>query len=139
MKKVTFIYVLLFIIALAATANAQISVVVSSSSSQTANEAQIKEIFSGTSLNWPDGSKTAVVEQAKTDTGKTFYSKFIKKFPTQVQKKWMKLVLSGQANAPVKCADDSAVKLAVAKDKNTIGYIKTSALDGTVKEIHKIQ
>ncbi|MFC1553599.1 hypothetical protein ACFL7D_03095 [candidate division KSB1 bacterium] len=134
----TFLTMAFIIIANLSSAFAQISVVVSSSSSNTATAAQLKEMFSGSRLTWKDGTKIQIAHQPDSDTGKQFYDKFIGKTANTVLKKWTKLSLSGQANAPVKCVNDDDVKKAVAKGKNIVGFIKTSSLDGTVKEIHKI-
>lgn len=120
-------------------AGAQISVVISSSSSQSASKEELKEVFAGAKLTWSNGSKIQVVDQPETDMGKKFYEGFVGKSVNQVRTQWTKLVLSGQAGAPAKCADDAAVKKAVADNPNAVGYISSSALDGTVKEIQRIQ
>jgi len=117
---------------------AQISIVVGKSSTQKAEMNDLKQVFSGTKVTWSNGSKVQVADQAETEAGKKFYDKFIGKTATQVRTQWMKLVLSGQASAPVKCGDDAAVKKVVADNPNAVGYISTAALDGTVKEIGRI-
>ena len=124
---------------LAASADAQISVVVASSSSQKATKDELKEIFAGAKLTWSNGNKVQVADQPETEAGKKFYDDFVGKSVVQVRTQWTKLVLSGQASAPTKCADNDAVKKAVAGNPNAVGFISTSALDGTVKEISRVE
>lgn len=120
-------------------ARAQVSVIVSSSSPNAVSKEEAKSIFSGVTAAWPSGAKIQVIDQAETETGKTFYDKFVGKAASQVRLQWTKLVLSGQAAAPKKVNDDESVKKAVASDPNSIGFIKSSALDGSVKEIARVQ
>jgi ABC-type phosphate transport system substrate-binding protein len=119
--------------------SAQISIIVAKSSSQKATKEEAKDIFAGAAVTWGNGTKIQVCDQSDSDVGKTFYASFIGKSANQVRLQWTKLVLSGQAMAPKKMADDAAIRKAVADDPNAIGYIQSSAVDGTVKELARIQ
>ena len=121
------------------TAYAQISVVVGSSSSLNATEAQVKDFFSGAKVNWSDGTKVQVVDQPNSPLSELFYQALIGRSPAQVRVQWTKLVLSGQATAPVKGANDDEVKKTVSSTDGAIGFIATSALDGTVKELIRLE
>jgi ABC-type phosphate transport system substrate-binding protein len=127
------------VIIAAGTAQAQISIIVAKGSAQKASRDEAKDIFAGVTTNWPSGSKIQVIDQSDTEVGKTFYDTFIGKSAGAVRLQWTKLVLSGQAVAPKKAASDEAVRKAVAEDPNAIGYVQSSALDGSVKEIARIQ
>jgi hypothetical protein len=122
-----------------AESHAQISIVVSKGATHNPSQDDVKAFFAAVKYTWSDGSKVEVVDQPETDLAGTFYTKLLGKSITQVRKEWTKLILSGQATAPVKCGDDEAVKRAVANSKNAIGYIATASLDGTVREIGKIE
>lgn len=135
-----FLFISLIAILFASTtAYSQISVVVGKNSSNTADKATIKKMFLGEKLNWPSGGKVVIADQGNTTVGASFYEKFLGSSLNTVRSVWTKLVLSGQASAPVKCSDDDAVKAAVAKDANAVGYIKSSEVDGSVKELFKIE
>ena len=121
-----------------ANAQAQISVVVSKSSTHNPSEGEVKSYFSGVKFNWEDGSKVQIVEQPDTEAATAFYGKFLGKSVAMVRREWTKLILSGQASAPTKCANDDAVKKAVSANSNAIGFISSASIDGTVKEIIKI-
>jgi len=123
----------------AAPASAQHSIIVNKASAQKASKDEARDMFAGAKLTWSDGAKVQVVDQAESEAGKAFYEKVIGKSVNQVRMQWTKLLLSGQAMAPKKCVDDAAVKKAVAEGPNTIGYISTSALDETVKELLRIE
>lgn len=119
-------------------ARAQLSVVVSNSSTHTADSNVLKQIFTGLKLNWPGGERIGVVTQSDNATEKAFYENFIGKSLSQTRNDWSRLVLTGQASAPKRCAGDEAVKKAVVENADAIGFISTSSLDGSVKEIYRV-
>lgn len=49
-----------------------------------------------------------------------------------------RLARSGQGLAPKKGASDDDVKELVRKTPGAIGFVRTSAVDGTVTELHKV-
>ena len=124
---------------LCAVSQAQISVVVAKSAAHAPSMDDIKAYFSAVKFTWSDGAKVEVVDQPESALAESFYSKLVGKSLSQIRKDWTKLILSGQAAAPTKCAGDDEVKKAVAGSPNAIGFIATSALDGTVKEVGKIE
>jgi ABC-type phosphate transport system substrate-binding protein len=119
-------------------AQGQISVIVAKSSPQRATEAELKEIFAGVKLTWSNGDKIQVVDQPETEAGRKFYQEFVGKSAIEVRSQWIKLVLSGESNAPIKCVDDDATKKAVSTNPNAIGFVLPQALDGSVREIMRI-
>lgn len=139
-KIISVIYFSLIILVIAQSSNyAQISVVVSSSSGEKLTKNEVKEIFSGVRLTWSNGSKIQVVDQSESQIGNKFYDDFIGKSVNQIRVQWTKLVLSGQAVAPIKAQNDDEVKKNVSSKPNAIGYISTKSLDSSVKEIFKIE
>jgi ABC-type phosphate transport system substrate-binding protein len=127
------------ILVMAASAPAQISVIVAKASEVKATKAEVKEIFTGAKLKWPNGNKIQVIDQPDTELGKKFYDLAIGKSANQVRRQWTKLLLSGQAAAPLKQPSDKNVKKIVASNPTAIGYIATSALDDSVREILRIE
>jgi ABC-type phosphate transport system substrate-binding protein len=120
-------------------APAQISVIVAKATEAKANKAEVKEIFTGAKLKWANGNKIQVVDQPDTELGKKFYDAVIGKSANQVRRQWTKLLLSGQAAAPLKQPSDKNVKKIVAGNPNAIGYIATDALDDSVREILRVE
>ncbi|HCV42197.1 MAG TPA: hypothetical protein DGH68_01845 [Bacteroidetes bacterium] len=136
---VTVLLVVILAIGTTATVQAQVSIIVAKSSTQKVSKEEAKDIFAGATAAWGNGAKIQVIDQSDTEAGKKFYDEFVGKSANQVRLQWTKLVLSGQAQAPKKCGDDEAVRKAVAEDPNAIGYIQSNAMDGSVKEIARIQ
>jgi ABC-type phosphate transport system substrate-binding protein len=126
-------------LALPAASQAQISVVVAAGSSRTADRDAVARMFSGQVTSWSDGSKVQIVDQASTEAGKQFYSTVLSRSPAQVRKALTALLLSGQIPKPEQGASDAEVKAAVARLTGAIGYISSASLDGTVKELVRIQ
>jgi ABC-type phosphate transport system substrate-binding protein len=62
-----------------------------------------------------------------------FYTKVASKNTAQMKALWARLTFSGAAQPPAVAAGDALVKKAVAADPAAIGYIDSSAVDGTVK------
>lgn len=120
-------------------ASAQISVVVSAASSAKATLAQVTDMYLGASTTWPSGAKVQLIDQPESDVGKQFYAKVVKRPVTIVSAQLTKLALSGQGLAPRRVADDAAVKEAVKKSPGCVGYIATSSLDASVKELFRVE
>ena len=117
---------------------AQISIVVASSSSNTASESELAQMFGGAVTSWGDGSQVQIVDQAESPVGAQFYADFIGRSVSQIRKAFTALLLSGQAPRPEQVANDAAVKAAVAAKPGAVGYISSASLDATVKEIARI-
>ncbi len=120
-------------------ATAQVSIIVSASSTAKASPAQVADMFAGVTTTWSTGSKVQIVDQPDTPVGKTFYMKLVKRPVTIVRAQWTKLSLSGQGLAPKRVADDEAMKDAVKKSPGAIGYIASSSLDASVKELARVE
>ena len=131
--------VIMSIIVFGLTTKAQISVVTSKSSVRSMTKNDIWNVFTGVKVVWSDGEKVQVIDQSESATGKEFYEKFVKSAAYQFRLQWAKLVLSGEALCPKKLEDDWAVRKAVADDPNAIGYIRSSALDESVRELLRIE
>ncbi len=130
--------VLLGLMVLGSMVSAQVSIVVAKHSTHTAPALDLKQFFTGSKLQWEDGEKVLIVEQSGSAINAAFYKSFLGASLTQVHTGWTKLVLSGQAHAPRKCVDDAAVKKTVSESPNAVGFISSSSLDDSVKEIYRV-
>jgi hypothetical protein len=131
--------VLVLLIVSSAVASAKVSIVVSKASAYKPTESDIKSYFLGVKLEWPDGAKVQIVDQPDAACAKVFYEKFLGSSLSMVRKEWTKLILSGAASAPVKCASDDEVKKALAANPASLGFIDGSAVDASVVEVAKIE
>jgi ABC-type phosphate transport system substrate-binding protein len=128
----------LFALAGARPVEAQISVIVGPGSSYSPSQAEVVEMFVGAKTTWNDGTRVQVVDQPETATGATFYEQVLGRSPAEVRRAFIELVLSGQASKPERAGSDAEVKAAVARLPGAIGFIQSSALDSSVKEVLRI-
>ena len=119
--------------------SAEISVIVSVSNPNTAmDQSTVAKIFLGKAKSFPDGTQAVPVDQddgAATRDG--FNSKILGKSASQLKSYWSRLIFTGKGTPPKQSGDDAGVKSLVANNPNIIGYIDSSAVDATVKVVHK--
>lgn len=119
-------------------AEAQISVIVASSSANSPSQAEVVEMFVGAKTTWNDGTRVQIVDQPTTAVGKQFYEQVLGRSAVEVRRTFVELVLSGQAAKPERSSTDDGVKSAVAGNPGAIGFIQSSSLDSSVKEVLRI-
>jgi len=123
--------------ALAANAQAEVVVIVSAKSHITRLTAdQAAKIFLGKASTFPDDGNAMPVDQAEGSAVRDeFYSKVVRKSPSQLSAYWAKVIFTGDGHPPEILESNTAVKKAVAKNPNAIGYIDKSAVDKSVRVI----
>ena len=119
--------------------NAETAVIVSSSNANASvNTASISKIFLGKSKSFPDGSQATPIDHNDgTPTREAFNDKVLGKSASQLKSYWSRLIFTGKGTPPKQYASDAEVKAAVSSDPSLIGYIDASAVDDTVKVVHK--
>lgn len=118
---------------------AETSVIVSASNGNSSlDKATVSKIFLGKSKSFPDGSKALPVDQDEGSAARaSFNSTILGKSDSQLKSYWSRLIFTGKGTPPKPSGDDAGVKALVAKNPNMIGYIDSSAVDGSVKVVHK--
>lgn len=121
----------------AATAQAQVAVVVGAKSGTAAMTAdQVASIFLGKSNQLPSGAAAAPADLPESAAVREqFYTKVTGKSSAQVKAGWSRLVFSGKATPPKELGSAADVKSFVAANPDAIGYIEKSAVDGSVKVV----
>jgi len=114
----------------AAPAHAEISVIVSSHSTQAPPLPQVCQAFLG-KIKTP----TPINLTEKNPLRDEFFAKACKKDPAQVQAVWGKLIFTGTGTPPAEVDSGAAMKKAVAADPNAVGYIDKKDVDASVKVI----
>jgi ABC-type phosphate transport system substrate-binding protein len=130
---------LLALAAVASTAQAEVVVIVSAKSHVKQLTAdQTAKIFLGKAGSFPDDGDAVPVDQAEGSAVRDeFYSKVVRKSPSQLSAYWAKVIFTGDGHPPEILESNTAVKKAVAKNPNAIGYIDKSAVDKSVRVILK--
>lgn len=120
-------------------ANAEISVIVSSNNPNTTiDQSTVSKIFLGKSKSFPDGTQAVPVDQDDGSAARdTFNSTVLGKSSSQLKSYWSRLIFTGKGTPPKQSGNDAAVKKLVADNPNIIGYVDSSAVDGSVKVVHK--
>lgn len=138
MKNIKHICTVL-LISLASLANAEISVIVSPSNPNGAlDQATVGKIFLGKAKSFPDGTQAVPVDQDDGAAAReAFNSTVLGKSASQLKSYWSRLIFTGKGTPPKQSGNDAAVKQLVANNPNIIGYIDSSAVDDSVKVVHK--
>lgn len=129
-----------FLITMASSiAFADTSVIVSASNPNSAmNQVTVSKIFLGKSKSFPDGSQAIPVDQNEGSAiRESFNSNVLGKSDSQLKSYWSRLIFTGKGTPPKQSGTDAEIKSLVANNPNTIGYIDSSTVDGTVKVVHK--
>ena len=135
MKKLSLIIV--FVFAVAANINAQVSVIANKSVDESVDKAKIGNIYSLTTTKWADGSKIVVFDNSG-DSKTAFYSG-IGKDQMSIKKEWMKKQLTGEAKAPETIGSDDDIVKKVASTPGAVSFVKSSSVNGTVKVLFEIK
>lgn len=123
----------------ASIALADTSVIVSPSNANASmDKTTVSKIFLGKTKRFPDGTQALPIDQDEDAAAReSFNSSILGKSDSQLKSYWSRLIFTGKGTPPKPSGDDAAVKALVAKNPNMIGYIDSSAVDGTVKVVHK--
>ena len=130
---------LLALLSLAFSAQAEVVVVVSSKSSVTSLTAeQTAKIFLGKVVTFPNERTAFPIDQPEGSAIRDeFYSKVTHKNASQLTAYWAKIIFTGEGRPPQLIAGDVAVRKAVANNPNAIGYIDKSAVNRSVRVVLK--
>jgi ABC-type phosphate transport system substrate-binding protein len=132
------ILALLFAVSVfAASAQAEVVVVVSSKSTvKTLTAEQTAKIFLGKVVTFPNGQTALPIDQPEGSSVRDeFYSKVAHKNPSQITAYWAKIIFTGDSRPPMLLDDSTAVRKAIAKNPNAIGYIDKSAVNRSVRVV----
>lgn len=135
--KLTKRMVLVLLTGIAATAAAEVVVVVSAKSPVgplTADQAA--QIFLGKSATFPGGGQAVPIDQAESAPARSdFYQKVTGKDASQLKAYWSKIVFTGKGQPPKEVPGNADVKKLVAENPSLIGYIDKGAVDSSVKAV----
>ncbi|MFC4310469.1 hypothetical protein ACFPN2_15360 [Steroidobacter flavus] len=124
----------------AGAANAEVVVIVNPKNAAASLSAeQISALYLGNSTTFPDGSTAALADQPEAAGIRgDFYQKATGRSSAQAKATWARLTFTGKATPPKELKSDADVKAWVASDPKAIGYIDSSAVDGSVKAVAKL-
>jgi ABC-type phosphate transport system substrate-binding protein len=120
-------------------ASAETAVIVSKSNTNASIDGDvISRMFLGKTSKFPDGGQAVPIDQNDgTPARDAFNDSILGKNSSQLKAYWSRLIFTGKGTPPKQAGDDAAVKALVAANPNMIGYIDSSAVDDSVKVVHK--
>lgn len=102
------------------------------------DQKMVSKIFLGKAKRFPDGSQALPVDQDEgSKSRESFNTSILGKSGSQLKSYWSRLIFTGKGSPPQQSGDDASVKSLVANNPNIIGYIDSSAVDASVKVVHK--
>lgn len=130
-------FLILAMSAIAANAHAEVVVIVSANSPVTSLTAdQTARIFLGKTTSFPDDGQAFPIDQIEGSAIRDeFYTKVVHKSATQLSAYWAKVIFTGDGRPPLELENNVAVRKAVAKDKNAIGYIDKRYANRSVRVV----
>ncbi len=140
MKKISIqIGSLCFILFFTPSTMAEISVIVHPDNAiASIDERAAKKIFLGKSKKFPGGGKAQPIDQSGGAAREAFHSTITKKNAAKLKAYWSRMVFTGKAQPPKEVADDAGVIAKVSGDPKAIGYVDSSSINDSVKEVLKI-
>lgn len=100
---------------------------------------QVAAIYLGNAISFPDGGSVALADQPEAAGVRSeFYQKATGRSVAQVKATWARITFTGKATPPKELKSDAEVKAFVASDPKAIGYVDSSAVDGSVKAVLKL-
>ena len=129
------------LISISANAMGEILVIVNpANETVTLTQRQLVDLYMGRNLQFPNGNLTLPLDQAPdSEIRAIFYKTLVSKSVAQVNAYWARLLFTGRASPPRPLADTAAVLQVVRENRDAIGYIDSSALDGTVKVVGRVE
>jgi len=98
---------------------------------------QVSDLYLGRSTSLPGGGGAILIDQPDSSPLRdAFYSKVTGKSATQVKSTWAKLSFTGKGTPPKEAAGNDDIKRMLANNRNMLGYIDKSAVDGSVKVVY---
>jgi ABC-type phosphate transport system substrate-binding protein len=124
----------------AAGANADVVVIVNPKNpAANLSAEQVAALYLGNSSTFPDGGAAALADQPESAAVRgTFYEKATGRSAAQAKATWARLTFTGKGTPPKELKSDADVKAWVASDPKAIGYVDSSAVDGSVKAVLKL-
>jgi ABC-type phosphate transport system substrate-binding protein len=91
-------------------------------------------IYTGRIKGWPDGSPAFPLDQGESSPARAeFYAKVVGRSQANMQALWAQNIFAGKGLPPKVASPGAEMKRLVSTNRNAIGYILASEVDGTVK------
>lgn len=97
---------------------------------------QVADIFLGKISHFPGGGQAVPIDQTENSAIRDeFYSTFTGKSASQLKTHWSKIIFTGRGQPPQAVSNSAEVKKRIAESPDTIGYIESREVDGSVRAL----
>ena len=111
-------------------------VIVNKDNNHAINKTLIAKIYTGKDKEWSNGDKIMLLDLPENNPARVSFSNdIVGKSVESLKFTWAQMMFSGVAVPPKVVQSDEEMKKYVTDNKNAIGYIKASSLDGSVKAV----
>ncbi len=115
-------------------------VVGNSSTVNTLDQNQVRNIFLGKVSSFPDGQAAVPVDQPESSPlREEFYQKVTNFSAAEVKARWAQLSFTGRGEPPHVANDSEEIKKFLNATPGAIGYIERSDLDDSVKVVFAVE
>lgn len=101
----------------------------------TADKATIGRLYTLETRSWTDGASAKLYDLSGQSEREAFCQAYTGKSASTIKTTWAKAVFTGRTVPPKVLDSDADVKKEVAKDKDAVGYVDESSLDGSVRVV----
>lgn len=135
-SKTSFLPSILVTVLLAASASAFADVVaIVNIANTSADKSTIGRLYTGEAKSWSGGAQAKLYDLSDESARNEFCMAYTGKSAGAIKTAWAKAVFAGRAMPPKMLDSDRDVKNEVARDKNAVGYVNESSVDGSVKAV----
>ncbi len=133
--KYLMIILLLLVVHLAKSQNAQLTVISNQKGAPTDLKLEeLRSIFMGEKQRWRNGTKVIIaLMKPNTEIGKAISNKLYNMSSDEVNKFWLALVFQGKADSPVSFDSPEALENFVATNPGAIGIVEQSEVPATAQ------
>lgn len=110
-------------------------VVIVNKANTTASKEMISKLYTGATKSWSDGAQAKLIDLSDESKREAFYQEYTGRNAGAIKSAWARIVFSGRGVPPKVLDSDAEVISEVAKDKNAVGYVDQSSLDGSVRVV----
>lgn len=137
-RRYTWLMTTIFIAGLFATSGNAVADVVAivNKANTAADKTMIGKLYTIEAKAWPNGTPAKLYDLPGGAEREVFYMVYTGKTAGNVRSIWAKEVFAGRAVLPKVLPSEAAVLKEVANDKNAVGYVNESSVDGSVRAVH---
>ena len=107
---------------------------------QSLSKEDVSRIYLGKNKNFPNGSAIETIDLHKdSQQREDFYRKVCGKSPSQIASYWSRLIFTGKGVPPRSLDTEAAAKEWIASHPNSMAYIDSANVDGSVKVVLRVK